>query len=44
MRTDSDPCVKGCVGIVIDALTPQLNKLCYTDFMQGNQTVMLDQL
>jgi hypothetical protein len=43
-RGDPDSRVEGCVGTLIDALMPQLNKLGYLDFMQGNQKVMLGQL
>jgi hypothetical protein len=41
---DNDPRVKGCVGTLIKALTPRLATLGYTDFLQGNSKVMLDQL
>jgi hypothetical protein len=34
----------GCVGKLISALTPKLEGLGYTDFIQGNQKVMLHDL
>jgi hypothetical protein len=43
-RYDSDNHVKGCVGKLIRALVPRLEKLGYQDFMQGNQDVPLEQL
>jgi hypothetical protein len=41
---DADLRVKGCVGTLINALFPGLRKLGYTDFLQGNQKVMLGDL
>lgn len=43
-RGDPDKRSQGCVGTLISALIPELTKLGYTDFMQGNQKVMLDEL
>lgn len=39
-----DPDMQGCVGKLISALTPKLEGLGYTDFIQGNQKVMLGDL
>lgn len=36
--------VQGCVGTLIDALLPALERLGYTEFLQGRWTVTLDQL
>jgi hypothetical protein len=36
--------VGGCVGTLIKAIVPELAKLDYTEFMQGNRTVSLAQL
>ena len=41
---DSDPNVRGCVGTLIKAIVPELEKLDYTEFMQGSRTVSLAQL
>lgn len=41
---DSDVRVRGCVGRLIGAVLPTLRKLGYSDFMQGNQLVLLSQL
>jgi hypothetical protein len=41
---DADLRVKGCVGTLINALIPSLRELGYTDFLQGNQKVMLRDL
>jgi hypothetical protein len=41
---DPDDRVRGCVGALIAAVVPQLEKLGYQDFMQGNQKVLLQQL
>jgi hypothetical protein len=41
---DEDPCVKGCVAKLIDALILALGHLGYGNFMQGNKTVMLSSL
>ena len=41
---DPDKRIQGCVGKLISALTPKLEGLGYTDFIQGNQKVMLDDL
>jgi hypothetical protein len=43
-RDDKDERVRGCIGKLISALIPRIEDLHYTDFMQGNQVVMLDQL
>jgi hypothetical protein len=43
-RGDKDPCVKGCVAKLIDALIPALDHLGYGNFMQGNEMVMLSSL
>jgi hypothetical protein len=43
-RYDQDENVKGCIGKLIGALLPGLEKLGYGDFMQGNQVVMFSQL
>jgi hypothetical protein len=43
-REDPDKRVRGCVGTLITALIPSLTRLGYTDFMQGNQKVMLGDL
>jgi hypothetical protein len=40
----NDPELQGCVGRLINALTPKLKGLGYDDFIQGNQKVMLDDL
>lgn len=41
---DPDKRIQGCVGKLISALTPKLEGLGYTDFVQGNQKVMLGDL
>jgi hypothetical protein len=41
---DADLRVKGCVGTLIKALLPSVRRLGYTDFLQGNQKVMLRDL
>ena len=41
---DPDRHVKGCVGMLIKAIVPALEKLDYTEFMQGRGTVSLAQL
>jgi hypothetical protein len=41
---DPEPHVKGCVGTLIKAIVPELEKLDYTEFMQGTRTVSLVQL
>jgi hypothetical protein len=41
---DDDLRVKGCVGTLINSLIPSLENLGYTDFLQGNQKVMLHDL
>jgi len=41
---DEDPRVRACVGRLISALLPSLQRLGYSDFMQGNQRVLLHQL
>ena len=41
---DTDQRVQGCVATLIRALIPALTNLGYTDFLQGNQKVMLKDL
>ena len=41
---DPNPHVKGCVGMLIKAIVPDLEKLDYTEFMQGSRTVSLAKL
>jgi hypothetical protein len=43
---EGDQClrVRGCVGRLIGAVLPGLKGLGYTDFIQGNQRVLLAQL
>jgi hypothetical protein len=41
---DPDDYVKGCIGKLIGALVPGLEKLGYGDLVQGSQDVMLGQL
>jgi hypothetical protein len=41
---DNDPRVQGCVGTLIKAITPQMQKLGYRDFVQGNSKVSLNDL
>lgn len=41
---DPDERVKSCVGTLIGALITELTKLGYSDFLQGNKKVMLDEL
>ena len=43
-RQDQNEHVKGCVGMLISALITPLEGLGYTDFMQGNEEVMLRDL
>jgi hypothetical protein len=43
-KNDPDQRVRGCVGRIIGAVVPSLKKLGYSDFMQGNQKVMLADL
>ncbi|MDB4873387.1 MAG: hypothetical protein JWL97_4391 [Gemmatimonadales bacterium] len=43
-RDETGSRVKGCVGMLISALTPELGRLGYTNFMQGNQEIMLSDL
>jgi hypothetical protein len=43
-KTDEDKHVKGCIGKLIHALYQTLDRLGYSNFMQGNVTVMLDML
>jgi len=43
-RYDPDDRVRGCVGRIISAVVPALRELGYSDFMQGNQKVMLAEL
>ncbi len=41
---DEDKRLKGCVGMLIQALVPELEKLDYSEFLQGNQKVSIDDL
>jgi hypothetical protein len=41
---DPDRRLQGCIGRLISALMPKLETLGYADFIQGNKTVMLDDL
>jgi hypothetical protein len=41
---DPDERVRGCVGMLISALVPELKRLGYTNFLHGNKEVMLDDL
>src|SRR5262249_33253118 len=41
---DPDERLRGCIGRLICALMPKLEGLGYADFIQGNKTVMLDDL
>jgi hypothetical protein len=43
-RDETDARVKGCVGMLIHALIHELKRLGYTNFMQGNQEIMLSDL
>jgi hypothetical protein len=43
-QAERDKRVRGCVGRVIDAVVPSLERLGYSDFMQGNRRVMLADL
>jgi hypothetical protein len=43
-RDDTDQRVRGCIGKLISALTGQLERVGYDDFMQGTQCVKLEQL
>jgi hypothetical protein len=43
-RYDPEAYVKGCIGKLIGALVPGLEKLGYGDLVQGSQDVMLSQL
>jgi hypothetical protein len=43
-RDDTDQRVRGCIGKLISALTGQLERVGYQDFMQGSQCVTLEQL
>jgi hypothetical protein len=38
---DQDPNLKGCVGTLIKAIVPELEKLHYTEFMQGSRSSRL---
>jgi hypothetical protein len=41
---DNDLRVKGCVGTLIKAIVPQIQRLGYSDFIQGNSKVTLADL
>lgn len=41
---DPNERVRGCVGTLIRSLLPALGSLTYTEFLQGRQSVTLDQL
>ena len=43
-KCDGDKRVRGCVGRIISAVVPALKQLGYSDFMQGNQKVILADL
>ena len=43
-RDDEDPCVRGCVAKLIKSLIEALDGLHYSNFMQGNQVVMISDL
>jgi hypothetical protein len=43
-KADRDRRVRGCVGRVIAAVLPEIEKFKYKDFMQGNQRVLLADL
>ena len=43
-RDDKEDHVRGCIGKLIHALIPALERLDYSNFMQGTVTVMLDDL
>jgi len=43
-KADTNEHVKGCIGKLIHALLPVLQRLDYANFMQGNVMVMLDML
>jgi hypothetical protein len=43
-KNDPDERIRGCVGTVISAVVPSLKRLGYSDFIQGNQKVMLPAL
>ena len=43
-RGDTDRTVKGCIGKLIEPLVHTLEDLNYTDFLQGNQRVLLTDL
>jgi hypothetical protein len=40
-KHDSQAQVKGCVAILLSALVPELSRLGYDEFLQGNQEVRL---
>ncbi|UFS97159.1 hypothetical protein [Nocardia huaxiensis] len=39
-----NPHVRGCIGKMLKALVPRLERLGYTDFVQGNREVLLRQM
>jgi hypothetical protein len=41
---DHDMRVRGCVGTLIRSLMPELSRLGYADFLQGNKKVMIGEL
>jgi len=43
-KNDPEERVRGCVGRIISAVVPALRQLGYSDFLQGNQKVMLADL
>jgi hypothetical protein len=43
-KNDPDERIRGCVGMIIGAVVPSLKRLGYSDFIQGNQKVMLPAL
>jgi hypothetical protein len=43
-HNDPDERIRGCIGTVISAVVPSLKRLGYTDFIQGNQRVVLADL
>jgi hypothetical protein len=39
-----NPRVRGCVGVLIEAILPALERLQYTEFMQARETVKLEEM